>query len=292
MPGLIVEVANAKINLSLRVAGKRADGYHQLESLVMFAAIADKVTCCEADELSLQITGPFAGELEDEDNNLVLKAGRLFAKVLDREPTLAFTLEKNLPIASGIGGGSADAAAALRGVIRLWGDPPGSILDIALELGADVFVCMRKRPSVMAGMGEFVTPVSGLPELHAVLANPGISVSTAEVFKRLNAGPVAAGPPAPVPVLARMETVEHVLAWCSENGNDLEAPATELAPVIGQVLRQLQASAGCRLARMSGSGATCFALYDNPFDAAEAAAGMAAANPDWWVKATRFLASR
>ena len=290
MSGDIVEIANAKINLSLRVLGKRADGYHQLESFVMFAAIADKVTCREADELSLEITGPFGRDLEAEKDNLILEAARVFATILGREPRVAFMLEKNLPVASGVGGGSADAAAALRGMIRLWGDPPGSITGLALKLGADVPVCMRKRPSLMTGIGEIVTPLPRLPELHAVLVNPGISVSTADIFKRLNAGPVSSEVRAIS--LPGMETVDRVLAWCRNNGNDLEAPAVEGVPEIAIVLEQLRQSAGCRLARMSGSGATSFALYDNPFDAAEGAAGLGAANPAWWVKATRLLASR
>ncbi|PCJ69386.1 MAG: 4-(cytidine 5'-diphospho)-2-C-methyl-D-erythritol kinase [Rhodobiaceae bacterium] len=290
MSGDIVELANAKINLSLRVLGKRADGYHQLESFVMFAAIADRLTCHAADELSLEITGPFGRDLEGEKDNLILEAARVFATTLGRGPSVAFTLEKNLPIASGMGGGSADAAAALRGMIRLWGDPPGSIAELALKLGADVPVCMRKRPSLMTGIGEVVTLIPRLPELHAVLVNPGVAVSTADVFKRLNAGPVSSE--ARATSLPGMETVERVSAWCRENGNDLEAPAIEGTPEVERVLAQLRQSAGCKLARMSGSGATCFALYDNPFDAAEGAASLGAANPTWWVKATRLLASR
>ncbi len=285
----ILEVANAKINLSLKVRGRQPNGYHQLESLVMFARVADRVTCHDADELGLKISGPFADQLTDEPDNLVLKAARVFAAALGRDPTVTFELEKNLPIASGIGGGSADAAAALRAMMRLWGDPPGSITGIALQLGADVPVCVKKRPSFMTGVGENVRTVPRLPEIHAVLANPGIAVSTADVFKRLQAGPVEG--PERLPILPGVETLDRLLAWLEENGNDLEAPAIAIEPMIQSLIDELKATPGCRLARMSGSGATCFALYDNPFDAAEAASALAKAHDDWWVTATMLQGS-
>jgi 4-diphosphocytidyl-2-C-methyl-D-erythritol kinase len=285
----ILEVANAKVNLSLKVRGLLPNGYHQLESLVVFADIADRIICKDADELALKISGPFAENLASDKDNLILRAARVFATALGRDPTLAFELEKNLPIASGIGGGSADAAAALRAMMRLWGDPPGSILKIALELGADVPVCMRKRPSFMTGVGENVRTVPRLPEINAVLANPGIGVSTQAVFGRLQAGPVQA--PDRLPLLPGVETLDRLLTWLRENENDLEAPAIALEPVIGTVLAELSQTPGCRLARMSGSGATCFALYDNPFDAADAAAELSKAHVDWWVRATKFRSS-
>ncbi len=285
----ILELANAKINLSLNVRGRQPNGYHQLESLVVFASVADRITCSDADVLSLEISGPFADELSDDENNLVLEAAKVFSAALGRDPTVAFELEKKLPIASGIGGGSADAAAALRAMMRLWGDPPGSISGIALQLGADVPVCLKKRPSFMTGVGENIRTVPRLPEIHAVLANPGISVSTAEVFNRLQAGPVEG--PDRLPVLPGVETLDRLVTWLEENGNDLEAPAMAIAPVIGTVLDALRGTSGCRLARMSGSGATCFALYDNPFDAAEAAAELKQKHSNWWVTATRLLGS-
>lgn len=286
----ILEVANAKINLSLKVKGRLPNGYHQLESLVVFASVADRVTCKDADILGLETSGPFADQLADEKNNLILKAARVFAGALGREPTVNFELEKNLPIASGIGGGSADAAAALRAMMRLWGDPAGSIGDLALQLGADVPVCMKKRPSFMTGVGENVRTVRHLPEVHAVLANPGIGISTADVFHRLQAGPVEG--PERLPLLPGVETLDRLIAWLEENGNDLEAPAKDIAPDIQTVINDLRATAGCRLARMSGSGATCFALYDNPFDSAEAATALKDKHSDWWVTATRFLGSQ
>ncbi len=285
----ILELANAKINLSLKVRGRQANGYHQLESLVVFASAADRITCVDADVSDLDISGPFADQLAGEESNLVLDAARVFSAALGRDPTVSFELEKNLPIASGIGGGSADAAAALRAMMRLWGDPPGSIDGIALQLGADVPVCLKKRPSFMTGVGENIRTVPRLPEIHAVLANPGVSVSTAEVFKRLQAGPVEG--PDRLPLLPGVETLERLIKWLEENGNDLEAPAKAIAPVIGRVLGELQGTPGCRLARMSGSGATCFALYDNPFDAAEAASALSKSNPYWWVTATRLQGS-
>lgn len=285
----ILEVANAKINLSLKVKGREESGYHQLESLVVFASVADRLSCKEADTLGLEIAGPFAGQLADEKNNLILKAARMFAGALGRDPTVTFELEKNLPIASGIGGGSADAAAALRAMMRLWGDPPGSIEGIALQLGADVPVCMRKRPSFMTGVGENLRTIRRLPEIYAVLANPGVSVSTADVFQRLQAGPVEG--PDRLPLLPGVETLDRLVIWLEENGNDLEAPAMAIEPVIKSVIDELRATSGCRLARMSGSGATCFALYDNPFDSAEAVAALKENNSNWWVTATRFLGS-
>jgi len=285
----ILEVANAKVNLSLKVRGRQPDGYHQLESLVVFADVADRVICKDADELALEISGPFAENLASDDDNLILRAARVCAAALGREPTFAFELKKNLPIASGIGGGSADAAAALRAMMRLWGDPPGSILNMALELGADVPVCMRKRPSFMTGVGENLRTVPRLPEINAVLANPGVSVSTAAVFERLQAGPIEG--PDRLPLLPGVETLDLLLAWLRENGNDLETPAMAIEPMIGTVLTELRETTGCRLARMSGSGATCFALYDNPFDAAEAAAALSKAHSHWWVEATKFRGS-
>ena len=285
----ILEVANAKINLSLKIRGREESGYHQLESLVVFASVADHVTCKDADALDLEISGPFAAQLADEKSNLILNAARVFAGALGRDPTVKFELEKNLPIASGIGGGSADAAAALRAMMRLWGDPPGSINGIALQLGADVPVCLKKRPSFMTGLGENLRTIPRLPEMHAVLANPGVSVSTADVFQRLQAGPVEG--PDRLPLLPGVETLDRLVAWLEENGNDLEGPAMAIEPVIETVINDLQATAGCRLARMSGSGATCFALYDNPFDSAEAAAVLKEKHGNWWVTATRFLGS-
>ena len=285
----ILEVANAKINLSLKIRGREESGYHQLESLVVFASVADRVTCKDADALDLEISGPFAAQLADEKSNLILNAARVFAGALGRDPTVKFELEKNLPIASGIGGGSADAAAALRAMMRLWGDPPGSINGIALQLGADVPVCLKKRPSFMTGLGENLRTIPRLPEMHAVLANPGVSVSTADVFQRLQAGHVEG--PDRLPLLPGVETLDRLVAWLEENGNDLEGPAMAIEPVIKTVINDLQATAGCRLARMSGSGATCFALYDDPFDSAEAAAALKEKHGNWWVTATRFLGS-
>lgn len=285
----ILEVANAKINLSLKVRGRQTDGYHQLESLVVFASAADRVMCGDADVLGLEISGPFAEQLADEKDNLVLEAARAFAAALGRDPTVTFELEKNLPIASGIGGGSADAAAALRAMMRLWGDPPGTIDGIALQLGADVPVCVRKRPSFMTGVGERLKAVPRFPEIHAVLANPGVGVSTADVFQRLKAGPVEG--PDRLSQLPGVETLDRLVAWLEENGNDLEAPAMAIEPLIGTVINELETTTGCRLARMSGSGATCFALYENPFDSAEAAAALKQRHEGWWVTATRFLGS-
>ncbi|MEQ9518134.1 MAG: 4-(cytidine 5'-diphospho)-2-C-methyl-D-erythritol kinase [Parvibaculum sp.] len=288
----ILETANAKINLSLKVLGKRADGYHLLESLVVFADIADRLTCREADHLSLELSGPFASALgSDGSSNLVLEAAKSFAAEMGRQPDLAFTLEKNLPVASGIGGGSADAAAAIRTMVRLWGDPDCTLQSLALSLGADVPVCLRKKPSIMSGIGEQLTPLRSLPDMDAVLVNPGVRVSTGAVFKTLRAEPISQ-PEAMSSVLTTNAPAftdkEGVLTYLAANGNDLETPARKLEPQIDKVLERIAETPGCRLARMSGSGATCFGLYDNPFDAAEAASVLKKAAPDWWVVATIF----
>ena len=282
----ILDTANAKINLTLKVLGKRADGYHLLESLVVFADVADRLTCAEADHLSLELSGPFASALEGESDNLILEAARRMAVEMDRTPNLAFTLEKNLPVASGIGGGSADAAAAMRTLVRLWGDPESSLADIALSLGADVPVCLRKKPSLMSGIGEALQPLQTMPELDAILVNPGVAVSTKEVFKALGASQgwdMDKTTEAP-----SLKTKRDVLDYLMAHPNDLEVPAVRVQPAIADVLNAIREAENCQFARMSGSGASCFGLYDNPFDAAEAAAALKETHPDWWIVATRF----
>lgn len=285
----VLETANAKINLTLKVLGKRADGYHLLESLVVFADVADRLTCAEADHLSLELSGPFASALEGESDNLVLEAARRMAVEMDRTPNLAFTLEKSLPVASGIGGGSADAAAAMRTLVRLWGDPESSLADIALSLGADVPVCLRKKSSLMSGIGEALQPLQTMPEFDAILVNPGVAVSTKDVFRALGAsqgwdmGAEAAAP--------SLQTKSDVLDYLMAHPNDLEAPAVRVQPAIANVLNAIRETENCQFVRMSGSGATCFGLYDNLFDAADAAAKLRTDHPDWWVVATRFMGS-
>lgn len=283
----VVERAPAKVNLWLRVTGRRANGYHELDSLVAFAGIGDTLTARPSTALSLEIVGEFAAPLlaaqPATPDNLVLRAAHALANALDRDPVASLTLEKNLPVASGIGGGSADAAAALRALQRLWNlDPlPAEVAAVGLSLGADVPVCLAGRSSRMTGIGEILQPVpGGLPSLAAVLVNPGVPVSTHTVFKALS-GDYSA-PPRPPDAFADAEALLTVLA---QQRNDLEAPAIRLAPEIGAVLAALEACDGVRLTRMSGSGATCFGLFDTQAAAQEAAQRIRGEKPDWWVAA-------
>lgn len=273
------EFAPAKINLTLHVTGQRSDGYHLLDSLVVFADVGDYISLRAADVLGLAITGPQAAQLPVTDDNLVLRAARAL-----NGPAVAITLEKHLPIASGIGGGSADAAATLRALSRLWAQPlPDTAL--ALKLGADVPVCLLSQPLRMRGVGEDLTPLpAALPQTHLVLVNPGVGIATPAVFKAL---PSKTNPGmANMPIFA---TAADLAAWLATQRNDLEAPAQSLAPVIGTVKAALAAQAGCLLARMSGSGATCFGLFATAAEATAAQTQIATAHPDWWVKAGKLL---
>ncbi|HQT45697.1 MAG TPA: 4-(cytidine 5'-diphospho)-2-C-methyl-D-erythritol kinase [Acidocella sp.] len=262
--------APAKVNLFLHVTGKRADGYHLLDSLAVFPAVGDQVTVADAAALTLSLGGRFGAVLQAEADNLLLRAARLLAP----EGTATLHLEKNLPVASGIGGGSADAAAALRLLARLWG-VPGDLAPLALALGADVPVCLRCVPARMGGIGEVLTSAPRLPRLGMVLVNPGVAVSTPAVFHARQGGFT---PPAVLP--EAWADVDAMVANLAEQTNDLQAAAIGVQPVIGEVLAVLRALPGARLARMSGSGATCFAIFDSPEAAADAAAQITP--PDWW----------
>ncbi len=272
------DFAPAKINLALHVTGRRADGYHLLDSLVVFADAGDRVSVRPATGLSLRLTGPFAPALDPEPDNLVLRAAR-FLGITDA----AITLEKNLPVASGIGGGSADAAATLRALSRLTGRALPDAPQTA-ALGADVPVCLHPRPRRMSGIGEVLADVPPLPPAWLVLANPGVAVSTPAIFRALvrrdGIGLPPLGPWADADALAR---------GLSAMRNDLEAPATALQPVIGTVLAELAVQKGCLLSRMSGSGATCFGLFGRPEQADAAAGDLFARHPDWWIRAARIL---
>ena len=286
----IEERARAKINLSLRIMGRRADGYHELQSLVVFADAGDRLVAAPSDELSLSVTGPFAPALRGEPDNLVLRAARELREALGLSAGAHLTLEKNLPVASGIGGGSADAAAALRGLTRLWGAEPGEakLASIALCLGADVPVCLDAAPALMWGVGELMTRVDALPRFYLVLANPGIALSTASVFRALQAQPLQEMPIGPE--LPPFPSLDALVIWLGGHGNDLEAPARRLAPEIASVIAAIAATPGCRLARMSGSGATCFGLFAGEGEARAAAADIAGAHPGWWVTASAVAA--
>lgn len=273
--------AAAKINLTLHVTGQRADGYHLLDSLVVFAETGDTIRAEPAEALSLTITGPQAAALPVGDDNLVLRAARL----VGQGRGAAITLEKRLPIASGIGGGSADAAATIHALCGLWGLPLPGKADV-LKLGADVPVCLDGRALRMTGVGEVLLPLAHpLPAAWLVLANPGVSQPTPAVFKALERRDHA-----PMPRdLPRLAGVADLAAFLQMMRNDLEPPAMRLAPEIGQTRTALSALPGCLMARMSGSGATCFGLFPDPLTASAAATQLRAQHPGWWVEAARMI---
>lgn len=284
----LVEYAPAKINLTLRVVGRRDDGYHLLESLVTFAAVRDRLALVPGPELSLKVRGPNAAAAGAVSDNLVLRAARALAADIPGLKLGRFTLTKNLPAAAGIGGGSSDAAAALRLLARVnrikLADP--RLMRVAARIGADVPVCVDPRPRVMRGIGEILSTPLALPPLAAVLVNPGVAVPTKDVFAALHrAGrkPQPASQARGVPCRR-----EDLLAYLSRRANDLEAPALGLAPQIAKVLDALRNSPGCELARMSGSGATCFGIFRSAHAAAAAARALGAAHPRWWVCASRL----
>jgi len=278
--GELVEPAWAKVNLTLQITGRRPDGYHEMTSLVVFAGIGDVLRLAPAADLSLRIDGPFAAALAGAGDNLVLRAARLLAGRAGVTRGAAITLTKNLPVASGIGGGSADAAATLRGLSRLWNAslPPAEMQALALRLGADVPVCLGSAAVLMSGIGEGLRPVAGLPELWLLLVNPGVAVPTAAVFAARSGGFSQVAEPALPP-----GGLPGLIDWLAARPNDLEAPARRLAPAVGEVLAALDRLPACRLARMSGSGATCFGLFDNAAAAQAAAAEVKQAQPTWWV---------
>jgi 4-diphosphocytidyl-2-C-methyl-D-erythritol kinase len=285
--------APAKINLTLAIAGRRADGYHELKSLVAFAGVGDELSLVPGGPDRLTVSGPFGAALAMEADNLVLRAATALRA---RVPDLiggSFHLVKRLPLASGIGGGSADAAGALRLLARANGlaltDP--RLGEAARVTGADVPVCLEGKARWMSGIGEVLGPALGLPRLFAVLVNAGRPVSTRSVFAQLGLSPGARTAMAPTAIESWLQDQPTdprtaLLALLADHGNDLETPARVLEPVIDSTLSALRATAGLRLARMSGSGATCFGLYDDCRASAAAARTIARANPGWWVKAT------
>lgn len=265
-----VELARAKLNLCLHVTGRRDDGYHLLDSLVVFPAFGDRIIVAPSDQLTLEICGPFAGDLNAAQDNLVLQAARLAGR------TAAITLEKNLPVASGIGGGSADAAAALRAL----GDPLPSQDDL-LTLGADLPVCLAQKSCRMRGIGEVIEPVD-LPEFWCVLANEGSPVPTGQVFAALDTSDMP-----PLLDIPAFSQGEGLFDWLGANTrNDLQPPAVAQFPQITQVGAAIAACDGCGFVRMSGSGGTWFGLFAKRHDAEQAASDLIHAHPDWWVVAT------
>lgn len=278
----LTDTAPAKINLTLRVLGRRADGYHLLESLVVFASVADRLTLAPDTASSIETSGPFAAACGPPDANLVLKALRCLGERVEGLKAGRFTLDKNLPVAAGIGGGSSDAAAALRLLARLNGVAPDDprLAEAARATGADVPVCLDPRTRIMRGIGEILSEPLALPLMPAVLVNPGVPLATRDVFAALKERR-AGGPP----LGALPQGKEAVLDFLQLHGNDLTPPAIACAPVIANVLSALGALPGARLARMSGSGPTCLALFQSAGAATAAAQQVAQAHKDWWVRA-------
>ena len=273
MPKAVQEDAPAKINLTLHVTGQRDDGFHLLDSLVMFADVCDRLTVTPSETTRLTLTGPMAEGLPTGPENLVCRAAEFFGQ------PAKITLEKHLPAMAGIGGGSADAAATLRALSRATGrDLPAD----TERLGADIPVCLPARASRMQGVGEHVAPIAEMPELHGVLVNPGADIPTPQAFTRLSDRHNAPMPDA----LPKWRDTAALIDWLRVMRNDLEAPAIQIAPVVAKVLSVLRDDPACQLARMSGSGSTCFALVHTRAEA-EAMANRLA-EPDWWVQPVTF----
>lgn len=264
--------APAKVNLSLHVTGQRSDGYHLLDSLVVFAGVGDFVSATQGDG-GLTVTGPKAKGVPTDDGNLVMKA----AQLMGLSDGHSLSLEKHLPAASGIGGGSADAAAALRALHSVSGKQLPELKQV-LSLGADVPVCLEAQPVRMRGVGEQLEPVPTLPDLWIVLINPGLEVATPDVFARLT----TKTHPGMGARLPEWRSSSEFLSWLEGQRNDLQSPAIAVAPVIAACLKALRATQGCELARMSGSGATCFGLFESAQAAQKAAREIQADQPNWW----------
>jgi 4-diphosphocytidyl-2-C-methyl-D-erythritol kinase len=278
------EPGHAKVNLALVVRGRRGDGFHDLVSLVTFADVHDEVTLDADAECALSVSGPFAQSIEGE--NLL---NRTLALLREADPGLrlgSVHLVKNLPVAAGLGGGSADAAALLRAVRRANERRAAAVpwLDIATRLGADVPVCLADRPALVWGKGESFHPLRRLPPVDAVFVNPRVPLATAGVFAALKSGPASRAEAAPAP--PDFSDLDGLLDYVKTHGNDLEAAAVGLLPQIGEIKARLATEAGCRFAAMSGSGPTCFGMFSSPTDAHRAALAIAAAQPSWWVEQT------
>ncbi|MBK19877.1 MAG: 4-(cytidine 5'-diphospho)-2-C-methyl-D-erythritol kinase [Rhodospirillaceae bacterium] len=280
--------AHAKINLYLHVIGQRDDGYHELDSLVGFTEFSDLLTVAKNANLALDIEGPFAGSLSQNGDNLVLTAAKMLANEAGIQPEAKIILHKNLPVASGIGGGSADAAAALKALNSFWqiGLSEEALAKIGLEIGADVPACLRSKTARMAGIGEQISEIEANLDVGVLLVNPGVPISTPEVFRARRG--------------AFSEAVTG-LNWDDKFGlydlllglkNDLQSPAVQLVPEIKSVLEVLQSLKDCRVAKLSGSGATCFGLFDDSGAAKIAEQKIRKSNPSWWVQATYFVCEK
>jgi 4-diphosphocytidyl-2-C-methyl-D-erythritol kinase len=278
--------APAKLNLYLHVTGKRADGYHLLDGLVAFADVHDALTIAPAPSLAFSADGPFAAGLGDSDGNLVVRAALALGAAVGREPGLRLHLTKRLPVASGIGGGSADAAACLRGLAMLWDlDPAGeAVMDVAHALGADIPVCVAGRAAYIGGIGTEIDPAPSLPGIGLLLVNPGIALPTPDVYRARQG---AFTPPMRLDRTPR--TAKALAAELALRRNDLTAAAISCVPEIERVLATIAGTEGCLLARMSGSGATCFGLYGEPAEAGRVATLLRRDHPHWWMAAGCLL---
>jgi 4-diphosphocytidyl-2-C-methyl-D-erythritol kinase len=287
----ICEIAPAKVNLALHVVGQRPDGYHLIETLVTFADKGDVVTVLKSVQDRFSISGPFADALQGEQDNLVLKARDRLRTALSETgqpaPPVDIRLEKNLPVASGIGGGSADAAATLRALLKFWSAtlPPQKLNEISLGLGADVPMCLAGKPAFVCGIGDIVASLENMPSFSAILANPQKPVSTPEIFKRLHKKD---NPPlAPHEGISGLDDWLHYLA---SSRNDLEPSARQLVTEIAEISAMLETS-GAAFVRMSGSGATCFGLFKSAAQADAALTELEASRPDWYFLRTNTIAT-
>jgi 4-diphosphocytidyl-2-C-methyl-D-erythritol kinase len=282
--GRIAEDAPAKVNLYLHVVGRRADGFHLLDTLMVFTETGDLIEVVPADDLTLDVAGPFADRLpKDAESNLVIRAARALADAAGVPAKAQIRLTKNLPVSAGLGSGSSDAAATLRALSRLWDISEGTVdlPALALTLGADVPACLVAESVFVGGIGEELAPAPMLPAVDILLVNPGVQLATASVFAARRGGfsPEARFDKAP-------ETVRDLAAILADRTNDLAEPAITLLPLVAEIIDTIEAAPGCRLARMSGSGATCFGLFD---DAETAARAMdALKDRGWWCTVTRF----
>lgn len=286
----LTALAPAKLNLTLEIRGRRSDCYHELVSLVAFADVGDRLSLEPRDwrEVSLQPTGPFAAALDGE--NLVLRAARAFLDAYPDARGGRFVLDKRLPVAAGLGGGSSDAAAAVRLLARASasaGFPERADLDglapALSRLGADIPVCLIARAAWMTGIGERVAPLAAMPDAHAVLVNPGIPLTTRDVFAALKAPPLPDNDTQPVELPSGFPDLESLIGFLRERRNDLEPPARARAPVIAELLAALAGMPGCLLARLSGSGPTCFGLFGTSQAANAAARELSQRKPNWWI---------
>jgi len=270
------EFAAAKVNLFLHVLGRRPDGYHELDSLVVFASVGDDIELSMHHEHVISVEGPFADAVPHDESNLAMQAARQLGETMGRPDGVHIRITKNLPVAAGLGGGSADAAAVLRGLGRLWEVGPSMAFpSVAQTLGADVPVCLHSRAARIGGIGETVEPIQIETPLALVLVNCGTALATPDVFAACSTYGGAA------PDL----TDAGIAAWVRAGRNDLEGPAMSLADGVAESLKELRGQAGCGVARLSGSGATCFGLFKDMTAAQKAAAALGAAHPDWWVVA-------